>query len=288
MAMRSIICLFDGMEQEFSALETAIGMAKSAAADLRIVHVIHPLSPAVTAGGAALLIESEFLEVLKHSREQLAEAARKAAVELCARHQLRLDGNGHSLPKATFVSVRADATSLARELSLCDIIVLGADTNDDLLARGSVDVALFHSGRSILIVRPRPSDTPPRLAGGSCAIAWNGTPEATRALINARPIIEEARQVFLLVTDDATSGESARSRAAAHDYLAAYGIEAKVEIVDHGDGTAAEAVLERARKLECDVFVMGAYGHSVFREMILGGFSEHMVKNCEIPLVMCH
>lgn len=286
MPMRSIVCLFDGMNHEFSALETALGMAKNAAAHLRILYVTYPMTP-TSSGTGQLFLSPELMESIKRSRDELTETARKAADELCQKYQLQLDGNGCSLPKVSFLPVQGDA-ELMRELCLCDIIVVGAERKSDVLTRSPVDAALFHSGRPLLVVRPRPDGGPARFAGGVCAIAWNGSPQVVRALISARSIIEGSRQAYILVTDDASAGESNRGRSAALDYLASCGVDAMVKSVDRGKRSAADAVLATARDLQCDVIIMGAYGHSVFREMVLGGFTEHMLENCEIPLVLCH
>ena len=287
MTMRSIVCLFDGMDQEYSALETAIGMAVSAAAHLRIIHVRYPVVPAISAGGGEIYVGAEFLDAINRAREEMMQTARKFVVELCRAHGLPLDDQDGGPPRAAFGAMTPGA-DLTRELSLCDIIVLGAEPNEDVLSRTPADTALFHSGRPVLIVRPRSADAPAKLAGGGCAIAWNGTPECIRAIVNALPLIEDAATVSLLVTDDTHAEEPARSRVAASEYLAAHGIAAKLEVVERRGRSAAEAILDKARDLRCDVIVMGAYGHSVFRESILGGFSEHMLKNCESPLVMCH
>ncbi len=287
MAMRSIVCLFDGMDQEYSALETAIGLAKSEAAHLKVVHTPSPIPPVSGPVSGFGMFDREVMEAIKASRERSNEFARNATAELCKRHQVPLDGNGCSLPRVTFLSIEANDGMLLRTISLCDLVVVGAGL-DDLWSGASTNAALFNSGRPVLIVRPAASDGPARLSGGRCAIAWNGTPEATRALINARPLIEVAREVHIIVTDDTSPGDPARLPDAARGYLAAYGIEARLDLVEVGHQPPAEAVLQRVRELECDTLVMGAYGHSVFREMVLGGFSEYMLRNCEIPLIVCH
>jgi nucleotide-binding universal stress UspA family protein len=46
--------------------------------------------------------------------------------------------------------------------------------------------------------------------------------------------------------------------------------------------------LARAKDLKADLLVMGAYGHSQFREMILGGVTEHMLQKADIPLLLSH
>lgn len=285
--MRSIVCLFDGMDQEYSALETAIGLAKREAAHLKVVHTPASVPPVAGPTSGFGMFDSEVMEAIKASRERSKEFARNATAELCKRHEVPFNGNGSGQPRVTFQAIEMSDGKLLRTISLCDLVVVGAGL-DELWAKVSTNAALFNTGRSVLIVRPGNSDAPAKLAGGCCAIAWNGTPEATRALINARPVIAAAREVHIFVTDDSPSDDPARLPDAARGYLAAHGIDAKLDLVEVGHRSAAEAVMERVRELGCDTLVMGAYGHSVFREMVLGGFSEYMLRNCEIPLIVSH
>jgi len=47
-------------------------------------------------------------------------------------------------------------------------------------------------------------------------------------------------------------------------------------------------VLRQAREYRADYIVMGAYGHSVFRELLIGGFTAYMLEEAEMPLVLAH
>jgi nucleotide-binding universal stress UspA family protein len=38
----------------------------------------------------------------------------------------------------------------------------------------------------------------------------------------------------------------------------------------------------------CDLMVMGAYGHSRFREAILGGATRDLLEKSTVPLLMAH
>jgi nucleotide-binding universal stress UspA family protein len=49
-----------------------------------------------------------------------------------------------------------------------------------------------------------------------------------------------------------------------------------------------QALLEEATRLNCDLLVMGAYGHSRLREMILGGATREVLANSTIPVLMAH
>ncbi len=52
--------------------------------------------------------------------------------------------------------------------------------------------------------------------------------------------------------------------------------------------STAETILIKAKELKSNLLVMGAYGHSRFRELILGGFTLHMPENTDMPLLLAH
>jgi nucleotide-binding universal stress UspA family protein len=41
-------------------------------------------------------------------------------------------------------------------------------------------------------------------------------------------------------------------------------------------------------ELDADLLVMGAYGHSRLREMILGGVTRDILRNANVPVLMAH
>ena len=46
--------------------------------------------------------------------------------------------------------------------------------------------------------------------------------------------------------------------------------------------------MRHARDTSCDMVVMGAYGHSRFREAILGGATRNMLEQADIPVFLAH
>ena len=62
-----------------------------------------------------------------------------------------------------------------------------------------------------------------------------------------------------------------------------------VEIVaiEAGERTVAQALIDEARKMSADLIVM-VYGHSRFREWILGGATREMLETLEVPILMAH
>ena len=70
-------------------------------------------------------------------------------------------------------------------------------------------------------------------------------------------------------------------------YLASHGVKAKVVSVA-AKGDAGKALLSAASKAGADLLVMGAYGHSRVRELVLGGVTKHVLQTATIAALMAH
>ena len=289
MALKAITCLHHGFEFERSSLATAVELAKATGGHLRIIHAAFLARPYAGFYGEAVAIGWQ--DALENTLAHQIEEARSAAAEICAAHGLPLDeGGGSALPRATFVALSNYTNkTLARDLSLADLIVSGAQQGAIEFGDNAVnEVALFSTGRPLLVVRPDEEGASAPLLGVPCAIAWNDSPESVNALVRGRPLYARASAVHLFSARDGADDAPSDHQNLALQYLAAHGIEASLEFVTRRGEGAAEDVLSRALELGCGYIGMGAYGHSVFREMMLGGFSEAMLHKAALPLLLCH
>ena len=174
----------------------------------------------------------------------------------------------------------ADRT-VARILREFDLTVVGQrDPDGPDRATGIIETALFRSGRPILVV-PYIQREPMRL--GSILVAWDGGAQAARALGDAMPWLARAKRVEV-ATVGAADHERSAARAARH--LARHGIPAKTRALPGGD--VAAALLSYAADAEADLLVMGGYGHSRFREVILGGATRGILESMTLPVFMSH
>jgi nucleotide-binding universal stress UspA family protein len=71
-------------------------------------------------------------------------------------------------------------------------------------------------------------------------------------------------------------------------YLGRYGLKAESELVTNTELKPAEEVLARATDLGADLIVMGAYGHSRAREIVLGGMTQDILRQMTVPVLMTH
>jgi nucleotide-binding universal stress UspA family protein len=116
-------------------------------------------------------------------------------------------------------------------------------------------------------------------------IAWNGSVEAARAVSAALPLLHNAAKVTVLMF--ANQGGSSEPGADIAQYLVRHGIEVEVKVCPPASD-AGHAILSEAAKLQADLLVMGAYGHSRFREMVLGGATRTILSELPLPVLMTH
>ena len=101
----------------------------------------------------------------------------------------------------------------------------------------------------------------------------------------ALPVLKASELVVVATAGDTDWAAEAPLGAAA--YLRLHGVNAAHLHLRPGDGEGPEdALLAEAMKKHADLIVMGAYSHQRWRQMVLGGFTRHLLKGSTIPLLM--
>jgi len=172
-----------------------------------------------------------------------------------------------------------------------DLIVAGQNDPDDPELHISDQFAerlVMSSGAPVLLM-PASGDTP--TIGNHVLVAWNGSREAIRAVHDALPFIKRAQRVSLVVVQE-PSHKGRHHQMGAADIAAVIARHgAKVEICMIGGGkdvSVGNLLLSQASDLDADLLVMGAYGHTRWQELILGGVTRSIMKTMTIPVLFSH
>jgi len=172
-----------------------------------------------------------------------------------------------------------------------DVTIVGQaslDDDDDILAeRGLVDHLVLEAGRPVLVV-PAVGHYP--TLGDKVLMAWNSSRESTRATADALPILELSRQVNVLAINP-RGGQMGHGDVPGSDiclHLARHGVTAVCESIASDDIEVGSMLLSRAADDEADLLVMGAYGRSRLRELVLGGATRHILAHMTIPVFLSH
>jgi nucleotide-binding universal stress UspA family protein len=145
-----------------------------------------------------------------------------------------------------------------------------------------VEAVMFESGHGIYLI-PAASRTPPEL--DNILIAWKPTREAARAIAEALPLLKAARNIRLVTIDpDAGAPETPRIL----EYFKHHGVDIEVLALGSEQKSVPEILLREAHAINAGLIVMGAYGHSRWREWILGGATREIIEKSDIPLLLAH
>ena len=277
MTLRDILVHVDDLESMPARLQTTLNLARKMQA--RVTGLFVKAKPYIPPYAEVQISP----EMLKMHADQIEEAAKKAEAAFAA------------ASKASGVTTewRAIEGGLAEVLvthaRYCDLIVLGQKDPRDLLLPGDRDMpdeVVMTCGRPALVV-PHVGKYPD--IGGKVMVAWDAGAPATRALHDALPILKKAKSVTVMVVNPVTDlpgiGDLPGADIAQH--LARHGVKAEADHVE-SDLKPGEMLLSRAADLGADLVVMGAYGHARWREVMLGGVTDHMLGHMTLPVLMSH
>ena len=166
-----------------------------------------------------------------------------------------------------------------------DLVVAGQDEPDEhSLGRVSAAELVLAGGRPVMVV---PYSFRPERIGRHVLVAWNGSREAARAVADAMPILESAERVTVLAVDPGNAlGDVPGADIALH--LARHGITVEAARIESQGLNPADILLNRVADLSVDMVVMGAYGRSRLRELVLGGVTHDILKHMTVPVLMSH
>jgi len=171
-----------------------------------------------------------------------------------------------------------------------DLLVIGQFNPDEDHREGElgmVDNVVMDAGRPVLVV-PFAGTFP--TIGEKVMVAWNASRESVRAIQDAMPFLTAAKQVEVVAANpqdtEGVHGDIPCATICAH--LSRHGIPAIAKTIYAEDMNVGELLQSRASDIGADLIVMGAYGRSRLRELILGGATRFMLSSQAIPVLMSH
>lgn len=223
-------------------------------------------------------------EMLAKSHREAIEAAaevRAACERLAQSYQTGLD----------WIQKEGEIVRIvSSEARYYDILLLGKpdNVNEPQVRDNDINGILLSSGKACLIIpgaAPLLQQTP-----GKVLFAWDGSREATQALNHSICFLEQAESVMVvsIYKHKERSEYVEKDNKRIVDYLLAHEINASSHTMEKGHTSTGQLLVNYAEQSEADLIVMGAYGHSRFREVVLGGATNHMLHNALIPVLFAH
>lgn len=149
-----------------------------------------------------------------------------------------------------------------------------------------VEAALFVGGVPVLVMPEGVTALP---TPKTVLVAWNESPEALRTVRAALPILKQAERVCVVVVDPPAHGPSRSDPGGMlSQFLARHDVKTEIDVLSKTLPRVSDVILRHAGDINCDLVVMGAYGHSRFREAILGGATREMLELSPLPVFMAH
>lgn len=216
---------------------------------------------------------------------RIAELAERARESL-GRFEALAQAHGVRSFESRLIDDAAEG-AIVSQARCADLVVLSQFDPDDPVMRlssGLVEHVLTSCARPLLLA-PGADRAPPRHA----LVAWNGNRACTRALSDALPLLAHATTVTLAQID--APADAGTERLEVVRYLRRHGINADVVLAETDDGVAegvADTLLQLAAQRNSDLLVMGGYGHTRLREMVLGGVTERLLREATVPLLISH
>jgi nucleotide-binding universal stress UspA family protein len=219
-------------------------------------------------------------DLLDHMRDDVESTAR-AALEAFAKRATEV---GVTVERVMLDLSTGDVSGeVSRLARYFDATVLqqpdpaGTET-DDL-----IEAVLFGSGRPVLIVPAHQEGSQLR----TVLIAWDEGRPAARAVADALPLLAMAERVEVVTVGD-LRGDRTQDSSHLVRHLARHGIEAHRTNLARDQGSAASLLLSHAADVKADLIVMGGYGHSRLREIVLGGTTRRILQTMSVPVLMAH
>lgn len=253
----SLLVPVNGQESGWLALDQAIRIARSEEGHLYGLHVIPP----VPKGDRARQIARN----AKAVRDEFARRCAEAGVQ----GELAIEEGDV-------------ARKICERDRWMDLIVINVAHPPK-----SQPLAKLKSGlRTILRRSSRPVMTVPKASSGlrRALLAYDGSERADEALFISAYLVGFLQVSLTVLTVEEIGRTGGEVLSLARDYLQKHHVQA--DFVE-APGPVSDAILDTAAKHDCDLIVMGGYGRSPVLEMVLGSALDKVLRQSQIPVLIC-
>ncbi len=278
MTYRSILVHVDNSKAATARIAAALSLAARFKSTVTGVFLKSELLPnyaigdgiAMSAANVDRYLEEraeEMGKVVAAARNVFEEAVRDAAVPF---YWLDINGDGPSA--LTACARRHDLAILPPEMNaaLGEHVVTAAEVG---MGSGGPVLVLKHGGY-------------PANFGRKILVAWKDSRESARALRDAWPLLSQAEEIHFLIVS--RHGESDLDDLLKR-HLHVHGCRQAKLVVDRNDESPVGDLIRRhVGIVGADLVVLGLYGHSRLREMVLGGVSRDLLQDIPMPLLVSH
>ena len=285
--IKTILASLTGFGSDRTVLEGAFAMARLDQGHVAALHTrIDPGESAAVLSVPQPQLRGELLDTMQRiarEEKERSQQAQAAFADACKRHGAVIGGEPAQGLSASWREMTSFENETLHQGRLHDLVVMARVPE---LASERLHSLVMQCGKPVLI----PPSRPAHAIGSTVALAWKDSAEAARAVSAAMPVLEHARRVIVIaVCEDPSRQEPERASAeGVVAQLKRHGVAAELTTGSAQSAPASDKIAEACYAAEADLLVMGAYGHSRMREMVFGGVTRELLKECAIPVLMLH
>ena len=174
---------------------------------------------------------------------------------------------------------------VSREARAADLIIVGArHTGGNIEDLADPGVILLRAGLPVLVV----PDTVAPLQLRRVVVAWKDTRECRRAVRDALPFLQRAKEVLLVgIGEGEAESNAKRTLSDAAGYLLRHRA-AVHDVWRQARGPVAAELLRLVQDEGADLIVAGGYGHSRLGEWIFGGVTHELLVSSPVCCMLSH
>jgi nucleotide-binding universal stress UspA family protein len=279
MAYKSVLTIVTNPDTATEALASALAVARREKGHLDVLCVgVDRTQTGYYYAGANAMILQESLDRAQADADALGDMVKQ-----------KLQAEDVPWGCETAVAQIAGLAALvADRAQYADLVVLprpygeGRGIEDEAV----IEAALFEGHAPVLVV---PKKGLAEAIGRRIVVAWNGSVEALSAVHKAMPMLSAADLVDIVIIDPPQHGpDRSDPGGRLSQMIARHGARAEVSVLAKTMPAVSDVIRRHVADRSADMVVMGAYGHSRFREAILGGATRNMLEACEVPVLLAH
>ena len=279
MAYKSILTVLTDPKDVATVLDAAVPFAAACGGHLDVLCLgIDRTQTGYYFAGATALMHDETIAQAQAEVTEIESAARA-----------ELERSGISWGLDALVAQSASVGGLvARRARFADLVILPKPYGEGQYSDAPVvvEAAMFQGNAPVIVLADGKPVTP---TPARVVVAWNESAEAMASIRRALPLLQAADEVNIcIIAPERHSADSSDPGAELSRMLSRHGVSVEVTILAQTLPRVSEVIARHVADRNADMLVMGAYGHSRFREAILGGATRSMLEHATLPVFMAH
>ncbi|NSX54880.1 universal stress protein [Parasulfitobacter algicola] len=279
MALKTILTVLTDTELSKDSLTRAAALAQAQDAHLDVLALgVDTTQVGYYYAGATAVVQQITLENADNAAKKIADFAEQQLAGTIVRYGIEVAAS----------QLTGMSPLVAQRARFADIVVLPRPYGENcgIEMETLVEIALFEGQASVLIIpQGDTSDAFPKRV----VVGWNESRESLAAIRRALPFLVQAEKVSVAVIDPPQHGPNRSDPGGMlSQYLARHGVSVEVCVISKTLPRVSDQLQRHALDIDADMLVMGAYGHSRFRQAILGGATRNTLEGSKIPVFMAH